>query len=61
VFGERGVNIVSAAVGRQPDDERPGNGGLAAMAITTDAPVPSDVLDAIVSSDGFEDGRTVTL
>jgi D-3-phosphoglycerate dehydrogenase len=61
VFGEKGVNIVSAAVGRQPDDEHPGNGGLAAMAITTDAPVPSDVLDQIISSDGFEDGRTVTL
>ncbi len=61
IFGEHGINIVSAAVGRQPAGERPGDGRLAAMAITTDVPVPRDVLDAIVAIDGFVAGRTVTL
>jgi len=61
VFGEHGINIVSAAVGRQPDGDSPDNGRLAAMAITTDAAVPSDLVDEIVSSDGFEAGRSVTL
>ena len=61
VFGDHGINIVSAAVGRQRDgDERP-EGGLAAMAITTDAPVPGEVIAEIVAGDGFVDGRTVNL
>jgi D-3-phosphoglycerate dehydrogenase len=60
-FGDHGINIVSAAVGRQPDgDERP-EGALAAMAITTDAPVSREVIDEIVAGDGFVDGRTVSL
>ncbi len=59
IFGAHGINIVSAAVGRQPDDsERSGDGALAAMAITTDAPVPSEVLDEIVSGQGFVAGRS---
>jgi D-3-phosphoglycerate dehydrogenase len=62
VFGEHGINIVSAAVGRQP----PGGAsqeqeGLAAMAITTDTAVPRDLVDEIASSEGFEAGRSVTL
>jgi D-3-phosphoglycerate dehydrogenase len=61
VFGDHGVNIVSAAVGRQPNGESPGTGGLAAMAITTDGAVPREVVDAIVATDGFEVGRTVSL
>jgi D-3-phosphoglycerate dehydrogenase len=61
VFGEHGVNIVSAAVGRQPDEALPGLGRLAAMAITTDASVPHEVIVEIVATDGFEAGRTVTL
>jgi D-3-phosphoglycerate dehydrogenase len=61
VFGEHGINIVSAAVGRQPDGDSPGNGRLAAMAITTDVAVPEGLVDEIVSSDGFEAGRSVTL
>jgi D-3-phosphoglycerate dehydrogenase / 2-oxoglutarate reductase len=58
-FGAHGVNISSAAVGRQP----PGTGGsdLAVMAITTDAPVPQPVVDEIVASDGFIAGRAVPL
>ena len=31
------------------------------MAITTDAPVPREVLDEIVALDGFVDGRSVSL
>ncbi len=62
IFGAHGINIVSAAVGRQPDDSQRGaDGALAAMAITTDAPVPSEVLDEIVSGQGFVAGRTVSL
>ena len=61
VFGEHGVNIVSAAVGRQPDGDHFGEGALAAMAITTDRPVPSEVVEEIVASEGFVDGRAVAL
>ena len=58
-FGEHGVNISSMAVGRSPGD---GAGdGLAAMAITTDAPVDPAVVAELVAADGFVDGRTVTL
>jgi hypothetical protein len=31
------------------------------MVVTTDRPVPHDVLDAILALDGFVDGRTVAL
>ncbi|MGH2870356.1 MAG: phosphoglycerate dehydrogenase [Solirubrobacteraceae bacterium] len=61
VFGRHGVNIVSAAVGRQPDEDPGGDGGLAAMVITTTAAVPREVVDEIVSSDGFVAGQTVAL
>ena len=61
VFGDHGINIVSAAIGRQPDGDEPSDGGLAAMAITTDAPVSPAVIQEIVAGGGFVDGRTVTL
>jgi D-3-phosphoglycerate dehydrogenase / 2-oxoglutarate reductase len=61
IFGEHGVNIVSAAVGRQPDEEDGGAGRLAAMAITTDAAVAGGVIEEIVAGEGFVAGRTVTL
>ncbi len=57
-LGRHGVNIVSAAVGRQPES---GGDEKAAIAITTDAPVPQDALDALLASDGFSDARTLTL
>jgi D-3-phosphoglycerate dehydrogenase / 2-oxoglutarate reductase len=60
VFGDHGVNIVSAAVGRLPGDER-GRDGLAVMVLTTDVAVPNDVVAQIVQADGFVDGRTVSL
>ncbi|HKF79872.1 MAG TPA: phosphoglycerate dehydrogenase [Thermoleophilaceae bacterium] len=59
-FGEAGINIVSAAVGRHPDDELTED-GEATMVITTDSPVPQDVVDEIVASEGFIAGRTVSL
>lgn len=61
VFGEHGLNIVSAAVGRQPDEDDDRHDGLAVMAITTDAPVPQSVVDEIVAGEGFVAGRAVAL
>jgi D-3-phosphoglycerate dehydrogenase len=60
-FGQHGVNIVSAAVGRQPEEDPSGDGRLAAMVITTTTPPPREVVDQIVSSDGFVAGQTVAL
>jgi D-3-phosphoglycerate dehydrogenase len=59
--GEQGVNIISAAVGRQPEQDPGGDGRLAAMVITTSSPVPAEVVDEIVSSEGFFAGVTVAL
>jgi len=59
--GKQRRDIVSAAVGRQPEEGDGGEEGLAAMVITTDAPVPREVLDEVVAGEGFEAGRTVTL
>jgi D-3-phosphoglycerate dehydrogenase len=61
IFGNHGINIVSASVGRQPDEATVSATRLAAMVITTDAPVPREVLDEVVAGEGFETGRTVTL
>ena len=58
-FGEAGVNISSAAVGRHPDDEQ--EDGEATMLVTADEQIPQDVIDGIVASDGFIAGRTVSL
>jgi D-3-phosphoglycerate dehydrogenase / 2-oxoglutarate reductase len=60
-FGEHSINIVSAAAGRDPDDSVQHTTRLQVMIVTTDAPVPHDVIDQIVASDGFEAGRTVAL
>jgi D-3-phosphoglycerate dehydrogenase len=54
IFGERGVNIASAAVGAEAGDE-------AVMAVTADAPVSQEVIDEIVASGGFHQGRAVSL
>jgi D-3-phosphoglycerate dehydrogenase / 2-oxoglutarate reductase len=58
-FGEHGINIVSAAVGRHADPES--TSPLAVMVMTTDSAVPQPVVDEIAALDGFEAGRTVTL
>jgi D-3-phosphoglycerate dehydrogenase / 2-oxoglutarate reductase len=59
VFGDHAINIVSMAVGRQPDGPGAGDGGLAAMAITTDATVDREVLAEILALEGFVDARSV--
>ena len=59
LFGQSGINISAAAVGRRPDADHVG--GVATMLVTTDSPVPQGVVDRIAQSDGFEAGRTVTL
>ena len=61
IFGDNGVNIVSAAVGRESAEGGDDDGRLAAMAITTDSAVPRELIDEIVKGDGFFAGRTVTL
>jgi D-3-phosphoglycerate dehydrogenase len=60
-FGAHGINISSAAVGRQPPGDDGGPSDVAVMAITTDVPVPQDVIDEIAASDGFLTGRAVSL
>jgi D-3-phosphoglycerate dehydrogenase len=57
-LGNRGINIISAAVGRQPSEV---SGGGAVMIVTADSPVPREVVDGIVAGDGFQAGRTVSL
>jgi len=54
-FGEHGANIVSAAVGAE--DSAP----QAVMALTTDAPVPASVIDAITAREDFYTGRAIDL
>ncbi len=55
MFGEEGVNIVSAAVGAEPGGES------AVMALTTDAPVHDETIAKILEVDGFTVGRSVDL
>jgi D-3-phosphoglycerate dehydrogenase len=57
-LGNRGINIISAAVGRRPEDDA---GGGAVMIVTADSPVPREVVDGIVAGDGFVAGRVVSL
>src|SRR5688572_16693663 len=59
IFGESGINISAAAVGRRPDADHVG--GVATMLVTTDSPVPQEVADRIAASDGFEAGRTISI
>jgi D-3-phosphoglycerate dehydrogenase len=57
-FGEAGVNIVSAAVGLDPEEKE---SKAAVMVVTTDGPVPQEIVDQIVASDGFVSGTSVSL
>jgi D-3-phosphoglycerate dehydrogenase len=74
VFGAHGINISSAAVGHTHDGDggdatssRSAEEGseagqrLAAMVVTTDAPVPDAVVQEIVASDGFFNGWSINL
>jgi D-3-phosphoglycerate dehydrogenase / 2-oxoglutarate reductase len=60
-FGEHGINIVSAAAGRDADDSIQDQERLQVMVVITDAPVSPQVLEEIVAGDGFEAGETITL
>lgn len=58
-FGNHGVNIISAGVGRHPAD---GSGDeTAVMAISTDGAVPVSALQSLLAQDGFEDARSLSL
>jgi D-3-phosphoglycerate dehydrogenase len=66
IFGAHGINISSAAVGHGADGRAAGSGDsptqrLAAMVVTTDAPVPPGVLEEIVASEGFDKGWSIDL
>jgi D-3-phosphoglycerate dehydrogenase / 2-oxoglutarate reductase len=64
IFGRHGINISSAAVGHTPDGashEASEDRRIAAMVVTTDAPVPAKVVDEIVASEGFTGGWAVVL
>jgi D-3-phosphoglycerate dehydrogenase len=53
IFGTHGVNIGSAAVGAESSAEE------AVLALTTDAPVPDELMEEILKLDGFHAGRAV--
>ena len=52
IFGESGINISGAAVGRRPDADHVG--GVATMIVTTDSPVPHEVADCSAAVPGCE-------
>jgi D-3-phosphoglycerate dehydrogenase len=60
-LGEAGVNVVSAAVGLRPDDGEDSATGEAVMFVTADSAIPQAVVDALVATDGFIEGRTASL
>jgi D-3-phosphoglycerate dehydrogenase len=62
-LGDSGVNVISAAVGLRPDEPSDASepGAEAVMVVTTESAVPQQVVDRIVASDGFVDGRAVSL
>jgi D-3-phosphoglycerate dehydrogenase / 2-oxoglutarate reductase len=57
-FGDKQINIASAAVGYTPEDA---DGSCAVMVVTTSDPVPQTVIDELVSQDEFVAGRAVSL
>jgi D-3-phosphoglycerate dehydrogenase / 2-oxoglutarate reductase len=57
-LGSAGVNIVSAAVGHRPDDDQDDE---AVMIVTTEAPVPLDVLSGVLAEADFYAARAVSL
>ncbi|MDP9093417.1 MAG: phosphoglycerate dehydrogenase [Actinomycetota bacterium] len=56
-LGDAGVNIVSAAVGRRPDD----SDGEAVMVVTADAPVSVAVLESLTAAPDFFAARAASL
>jgi D-3-phosphoglycerate dehydrogenase len=60
-LGAHGINIAQAAVGRQDLGADGRHGDLAVMVVTTDAPVPPEVVEEIAGGDGFVAGRAASL
>ena len=60
-FGPPQPEHPAAAVGHGPEEEPAADGPEAVMAVTTDQPVPQEVLDEIVAEDGFVAARFVSL
>jgi D-3-phosphoglycerate dehydrogenase / 2-oxoglutarate reductase len=61
IFGSHGINISSAAVGHTPDGADGEDRRLAAMVVTTDVAVPSEVVQEIIALEGFVNGWSVDL
>jgi len=63
VLGAHGINISSAAVGRQPPSPTGGDvpADLATMVVTTREHVPEEVVREIVAAEGWVTGRNVVL
>jgi D-3-phosphoglycerate dehydrogenase len=57
-FGDKQINIASAAVGYTPEDA---DDDCAVMVVTTSDAVPQAVIDELVSQDDFVAGRAVSL
>ena len=62
-LGDAGINIVSAAVGRHPDESLDASDleREATMIVTTDAPVTATVLDSVLALPDFFAARSVDL
>ena len=61
-LGNAGVNVISAAVGLRPEDADEADRSVeAVMVVTAESAVPQEVVEAIVASDGFLEGRAVSL
>jgi len=60
-LGAHGINIDSAAVGRQPPGADGRGTDVAVMVVTTDSPVPPAAVAQIAAADGFLAGRAVSL
>ncbi len=62
-LGDAGINIVSAAVGRHPDESLDASDleREATMIVTTDAPVTASVLDSVLALPDFFAARSVDL
>ena len=56
-FGDAGINIISAAVGREQSDATE----EATMVVTTDSPVPAAVLESVMATADFFDARAISL
>jgi D-3-phosphoglycerate dehydrogenase len=59
-LGDAGINIASAAVGLESEAGDEASDG-AVLLVTTDRPVPAEVLDTITAGPEFHEARSVSL